>query len=334
MTEPPRRREIDQMTDHKPKVLYILGSGRNGSTVLGDVLGSAPGLGHVGELHWIWDRGAGENRPCGCGERFADCPFWRKVLQDVSDVTPEDATARARLRHATLEGLAPLRLGGPRGTRRRRPEQRAYLDLTERLYRAIADVADLDIIVDSSKRPVYGHAIMRLEGIEVYVIHLVRDSRAVAFSWRRKKINPDRPDGGFMARYPAWKSALGWAVWNTMGEYLRLRNRERVLRVRYEDFVRDPQQVLTVIGRFVGADVTAALTGPRRVTPVPNHSISGNPSKFDKGAVELREDREWAAAMKRKDFWMTTSLTWPLLRIYRYPLRKHADRHDLAGSHN
>ena len=97
------------MTNDKTKVLYILGSGRNGSTVIGDVLGSAPGLGHVGELHWIWDRGAGENRPCGCGERFVDCLFWQRVLQGVSDVAPTDPTERAGLRHSTLEGLASLR---------------------------------------------------------------------------------------------------------------------------------------------------------------------------------------------------------------------------------
>ena len=68
-----------------------------------------------------------------------------------------------------------------------------------------------------------------------------------------------------------------------MGEYLGWRNRARFLRIRYEDFVRQPQQVLETIGQFVGADATAALSGPREVTPVPNHSISGNPSKFDKG---------------------------------------------------
>jgi hypothetical protein len=322
------------VTGVKTKVLYILGSGRNGSTVLGDVLGSAPGLGHVGELHWIWDRGAGENRPCGCGERFADCPFWQKVLQGISDVEPTDSSERARLRHATLEGPASLRLTGSRWARQMRGQQRSYLSLTARLYQSIADVADLDMIVDSSKRPVYGQAIMRLDGIDVYVIHLVRDSRAVAFSWRRRRVNPDRPDGGLMARYPAWKSALGWAVWNTMGEYLRRRNRTRFLRVRYEDFVREPRGVLETIGQFVGADVTAPLSGPRRVTPTPNHSISGNPSKFSTGAVQLREDREWAAAMGRRDFWVTTVLTWPLLLLYRYPLRRNGGRNSMKAEGN
>ena len=334
MTDTPHRGEANHVTDDKTRVLYILGSGRNGSTVIGDVLGSAPGFGHVGELHWIWDRGAGENRPCGCGEPFADCPFWQKVLQGISDVTPTEAVDRAGLRYATLEGLAPLRLAGPRWTRRIRPRQRSYLELTERLYRSIADVADLSVIVDSSKRPVYGQAIMRLEGVDVSVVHLVRDSRAVAFSWRRKKINPDRPDGGLMARYPAWKSALGWAVWNTMGEYLRLRNRPRFLRIRYEDFVSEPQHVLEMIGEFVGADLTAGLTGPREVTPAPNHSISGNPSKFDTGAVQLREDREWAVAMETKDFWVTTALTWPLLLLYRYPLGKRAGRRNRSTGGN
>lgn len=312
----------------RSKVLYILGSGRNGSTVLGDVLGAAPGLGHVGELHWIWDRGAGENRPCGCGERFADCVIWQKVLDGIADVDPTEAAARAALRHDTLEGLAPLRLMGRRWRRRIGPSQRSYLDLTDRLYRSIADVADLTTIVDSSKRPVYAQAVMRLDGVDLYVVHLVRDARAVAFSWLRKKVNPDRPDGGYMARYPAWKSALGWAVWNLIGEYLRVRNRGRFLRVRYEDFVTAPEDVLEAIGSFVGADATAALTGPRQVALSPSHSISGNPSKFDAGTVQLREDTEWTKAMEPRDFWVTTVLTWPLLLFYRYRLRRQRSAAD------
>lgn len=310
------------MTNTPIKVLYILGSGRNGSTVLADALGSAPGVENVGEIHWIWDRGMGENRPCGCGEPFRDCIYWRRVLGEIEDVSPPDAAERAAARHATLEGLAPLRLLGRRWARRLRPQQRDYLDVTERLYRAVAASASAEIVVDSSKRPVYGQAITRLDGLDVHIVHLVRDARAVAFSWRRKKLNPDRPDGGYMARYPSWKSAVGWAVWNAMGEYLRLRNRGRFLRVRYEDFVADPRQVLETIGGFVGTELTAALSGDRELTLSPNHSISGNPSKFETGAITLREDSEWRAVMESKDFWVTTLLVWPLLLRYRYPLRK------------
>ncbi|MCP3975082.1 MAG: sulfotransferase [bacterium] len=310
------------MIDTPLKVLYILGSGRNGSTVLADALGTAPGMENVGEIHWIWDRGAGENRPCGCGEPFADCVFWQGVLSDIAAVAPQPAAERAKVRYATLEGLAPLRLLGRRWANRIRPRQREYLELTRRLYLATAQAAEAEVIVDSSKRPVYGQAITRLEDLDVHIVHLVRDARAVAFSWRRKKRNPDRPDGGYMARYPAWKSAVGWAVWNAMGELLRWRRKDRFLQVRYEDFIRDPQGVLESIGEFIGLEATAALSGVQELMLSSNHSISGNPSKFEKGAIKLREDREWAASMEAKDFWTTTLLTWPLLLRYRYPLGK------------
>ena len=39
------------------KILLIVGNGRSGSTILGNVLGSIGGVAHVGELHHIWIRG-------------------------------------------------------------------------------------------------------------------------------------------------------------------------------------------------------------------------------------------------------------------------------------
>ena len=69
------------------------------------------------------------------------------------------------------------------------------------LYEAIAEVARARVVVDSSKLPTYAMLLDGIEGVDVRVAHLVRDPRAAAFSWQRKKEQPDR-------RRPAtWSSA-------------------------------------------------------------------------------------------------------------------------------
>jgi len=48
------------------------------------------------------------------------------------------------------------------------------------------------VIVDSSKVPTGGAALFQMAGITPAVVHLVRDPRAVAYSWRRPKRGFDR----------------------------------------------------------------------------------------------------------------------------------------------
>src|SRR4051794_30272163 len=63
-------------------ILYILGSGRSGSTVLERSLVNAiDGAVGVGELRWLWDRGIGEDYLCSCTKPFHSCEFWQRVLE-------------------------------------------------------------------------------------------------------------------------------------------------------------------------------------------------------------------------------------------------------------
>src|SRR5262245_51572014 len=62
------------------KLLYIGGWGRSGSSILSNVLGSHSQIASLGEVRYIWDRGVGANKLCGCGHNFSDCPFWRRAF--------------------------------------------------------------------------------------------------------------------------------------------------------------------------------------------------------------------------------------------------------------
>jgi hypothetical protein len=175
------------------------------------------------------------------------------------------------------------------------------------------------VIVDSSKLPPYGVLLSRLPGIDLRVLHLVRDPRAAAFSWRRRR-PLDGPDGPLMTRHPVWKAALLWSVWNAAT--LRLWGRGAYLRIRYEDLVADPARVIRAVASFAGAarDVPLPVAADRSVALAPTHSVAGNPMRHRTGGVPVRADDEWRQVMPRRSRLLVTVVTAPLLGRLGYPL--------------
>ena len=176
--------------ERKLKVLYVAGNGRSGSTLIDVILGQVPGFFPVGEVRNVWDYGLAENRPCGCGVPLRRCPTWSKIfrehLSDESAVDPVQIAAW-RQRFARTKRLVPMLLQGKKYARHPDNGIRDYLSTTERLYRSIASVTGARVIVDSSKWPTYAFLLSNLPSIDLHILHLVRDPRACAFSWRRTK---------------------------------------------------------------------------------------------------------------------------------------------------
>jgi hypothetical protein len=212
------------------------------------------------------------------------------------------------------------------GSRRRdliAPRMGDYYDTLSRLYRAIRDVTGSKIVVDSSKLPAYGNLLDRVPSIDLRVVHLIRDPRAAAYSWLRKKTQPDRGTPGLMERQGPLKSALLWTIWNAAAEALWQRHPERYLRLRYEDLVADPRRAVRRILRLADEHPsTLPFTGPRTVSLRGNHTVAGNPDRLATGSVELRPDVEWLVRMRPRDLALVTAATAPLLGRYGYPLRR------------
>lgn len=303
-----------------PKVLYIVGLGRSGSTILANSLGQIDGFFSAGELNFIWRHNVLENRLCGCGRPFHECPVWDAVFREAfGGMDRVDARKMMRLQaEGTRTRHLPLMLTG-RGTSALRERLGEFLPNTERLYRAIGTATGSRVIVDSSKEPAYGYTVSMLDGVDFYALHLVRDPRAAAFSWSKKKFQPDTDTREFMHRHSPAKSAALWDSWNAAAEALWRRAPERYLRLRYEDFVADPRGSFTRILDLLGeSDASLPLASDREVKLGVSHTVSGNPNRFDTGAVELRPDREWKTKMRPRDRNLVTALTFPLLAHYRY----------------
>jgi hypothetical protein len=303
------------------KVLYIAGSGRSGTTLLDRILGQLDGFFSAGELHNVWERGLLADRRCGCGLPFSRCPTWTAILKRAFG-GPEGVDAR-RLAAVSRECTGPRRIPShlARGARPADPDLVTYRGTLQRLYQAVTQETGCRVIVDSSKAPLYAEQLRTLPVVDLYLLHLVRDPRATAHSFQRRKRLPDFGDERLMQRQPPLISSRRWTLSQAVIELLWRGRPDRYLRVRYEDFVREPESTVRRITALLG-EVPAELPflSDTTVRLQPTHSVSGNPNRFTTGSVEVRADDEWMHLMPRTDRMLVTALTTPLLLRYHYPL--------------
>jgi hypothetical protein len=192
--------------------------------------------------------------------------------------------------------------------------------ILRQLYHAIQKVSGCEYIVDSSKVASYGLLVNMLPDVDLHVIHLVRDSRAVAYSLRRLKARPEIYwESAYMdVRGPTYAS-VAWLLSNWFAHSLKSRV-PHYLFLRYEDLVVDPIPFLLRVTKYLGASDPnlSFLRNDRFASLSFTHSISGNPDRFKQGLIEIRPDVEWKTKMWRIDKYLVTTLTWPLLLRYGY----------------
>lgn len=307
-----------------PSVLLIMSASRSGSTILCNILGQTAGAFGVGELHRLWDSAAIDSRMCSCGERVIDCPVWSSILRvcyGASDTDTlraaiaeierhRDACARVRHMLPSSDLLSPTLAG----------HRQAYRRALETIYTAIQSVTGCRLIVDASKLPAYAHVLLGCPSIDARILWLIRDPRATAFSWRRRKTTVVRGRAFTTAQYSLTASAKEWLVTNWAAERVaRAVPEQRLLRLRYEDLMREPEAALRRVVQWAGLPADGLpLTGPRQVRLATAHLIAGNQNRFQAGDILLRPDEEWRAAMGQIDRKWVSLLTWPLLRRFGY----------------
>lgn len=302
------------------KVLFIAGAGRSGSTIVDNVLGQVPGWFSAGEVQYVWDRGARDNRLCGCGEPFHDCPTWKRVWAEAFGATSVDVEALVALR----ERLTPRRVAFARATRQPSQALTDYVDHLGRLLRAIAATTSNSVVVDSSKSPGHLHALTQVEDIDLYVLHLIRDPRAVAFSWLKKKVYDPSGEPLLMTRHTPRRSAMLWLSWNVAIELMASRRSLPYKQWQYEDYVTSPLAMTVDVVQWLGGSNLAVESLPfveeNVVRLSTGHALAGNPVRFTTGDVALQLDDEWARSLRRKDRLLIDVLTWPFLLRYGYRL--------------
>lgn len=311
-------------------VLSVVGAGRSGTTILASVLGELPAVFAAGEIRWLWQRGVLENRSCGCSLPPLQCPVWSAVVERVLGTAADHDLAHLP---ALTEILRSQREVTALRSRRRVirsatdgegawPALDVMREVTAQVCQALVEATDATVIVDTSKRAQEAAVFAALDSIDHYVLHIVRDPRAVAYSWRRSKSAGPGTNHRTMGTRGLLASVQRWTENSLGAELLRRRlPADRWLSVRYEDFAADPRSVVTRVAAHLGLTAASPFDAAGRITLGTNHIVAGNPSRFRTGSVQIRADTEWRREMTQRDKLSIALLTLPLLLRYRYPVR-------------
>ena len=292
------------------KLIYIAGPGRCGSTLLARLLGEVDGFVNVGEaLKWFFDtKHMGRERPCACGSPVFECSFWGKIALFLKD-SPEQrfATDFVKIRHIPI-------LISPYKPRALREQWKSLLASVQKLLFNVQEETQARGIVDSSKNAANAFVASQIPGVELYIVHLVRDARGMVGSWLRPK--------GDLKAYPAYKPIFWWLSYNLSTEWIKPWAKGYLF-IRYEDFVRAPEEFIARILDMTGENTAGIEFSGRDAHLNLQHMVAGNPDRQTTGKVEIKL-RPWKLPWHIN--LATTLFTFPLLVKYGYiwPNRRDA----------
>jgi hypothetical protein len=261
------------------RVIYIGGYGRSGSTMLERLFTANAEVVACGEVtrHLRRIKSA---KICSCGRRMKLCPVWSPFRHKLN----------------SLEGWEHRRL------------TLAMLNHVSR---------DFSVMVDSSKTA-WGSALMPFRlchdlGGDFLLVHLVRDPRGVCWSTVRT-LRRRKEGGSEFSRY--LRTIFGWMFANLVCEAFGLIYPKQYLRLRYEDVVGAPEDVLAPVLRKVALSQSSLES----LAKYDNcHQLHGNRMRFKRISVtNLKQDLAWKAKISRPSRRFILALSWPLAVRYGY----------------
>ncbi|WP_253186860.1 sulfotransferase [Roseobacter denitrificans] len=308
----------------RPLLVYILGWGRSGSSVMANILGSMPDAASLGEMRYLWDRGVMEDGICGCEAAFSECAFWPDLSFGAQPLKAMDSERARALTRSIGSGARRRQFPGLHNERSRKTyfdRSAGDLDLLMGLYAEAFERSQSRVLIDASKSPFYAlNLLYEQRSFDVVFLHLVRDPRAVLHSWKKRKPREDVSEGQLFPRYSSTRSLLQWAVVNAECERFAHLAPDRYYRVRFEDFAENWQRALATDAAPLFEQVPGGRGGEnsRAALVHAQHSISGNPARFILGEVTLDPNTSWRDEISGTDRRLARMICGPAARRYGY----------------
>jgi len=293
----------------KPKVIYIMGCGRSGTTIMDILLGNHAGFQSVGELNnapLAWNK----DETCGCGLSLRECDIWKNVGSDCFQNDSTNVHYEILKHQRDIERQVSI-VKHVLGLFDRSVID-AYHSYVYDTFRILKTSASVHTVIDSSKSIGRGLALLKNTRLDVQIIHLVRDPRGVFFSFQKK--NLVTPTMNILSL------ALYWNSVNLLASLLKLKfGKNKFLRIRYEDLVTNSDLVITQIENFVGEDLSDVKQKLRDEVPMDRgHLAMGNRVRSQKVALKLRPDFSWKKSIKFYQRMLVNICCFPLMLAYSY----------------
>jgi len=285
------------MEPQKINAIYLLGAGRSGTTMLATILNNHPKIHTIGEMHQFLDYVL-ENKDCSCGENLSHCSFWASILKDV-DVNFLKNKNRVDLSNSLEKHhLIPLYLLG-------KPIHSTYREIIDMVFGSIQTKVEKPWILDSSKFASRYLLLRKNKKINLKAIYMVRDVRGVVNSFGK---NVQTPKGPLSAI--AYYTLINWfSQWICFFD-------KRILKIRYENFVNDPDTTLQSIEKHLFGTSEGISNLLNETFEIP-HIIAGNRLRSQKKLV-IKKDLKWKENISRGNQILYYVLSLPLMILNKY----------------
>jgi sulfotransferase family protein len=287
-----------------PTFVLIASSAYSGSTLLASLLGTHPDIATVSEVAGRRRETQMDTFRCSCQRLMTDCPFWLAVLAAMRERGYHDfklGNFALNFSRAPNGWLERARSGSLRWS--------ALEDLRDRLFSivpshaaALRDIGsrnrsfaetilamtDTKVFVDASKERMRIRYLNRYLGMDVKVIHLIRDVRGVVDSVARHAGLPIDLAG----------AAQDWASTNrTLLRHIKRMAPSQHRLVRYEDLCAAPEATLAALYQFCGVDPNFGM----RSTDDTMQHLLGNARRLEAGWSQIRLDERWRTSLGAGD---------------------------------
>lgn len=277
----------------KTKVVYILGTGRNGSTALGIALGNLESVFYAGELH------AWTHFNCIPGSANTETiEFWKRI-QDSIPRSYEYIKFDFRRYLEHHKALFRLHQFFDKDL------LKAFEECNCELFAALSTNSQCRIIVDSSHYPLRLFNLRRVKNLDIKVILIVRDPRAVIKSFQ-STTQKAKPMGPLRANiFLLWVSLFSQIVFWTFGSSKRFK-------IKYEDFASQPMETIEKLAQFL--DVSNKLTDLNNLST--GNVFQGNRLKNSESiAIQFHKAPD---TLSKPWQFLTTIIQFPLLVFHKY----------------
>jgi len=307
----------------KKKILLITGSGRSGSTLLSKLLNEIEGSFNVNELVFTHLNGVERDYPCNTGDKFSESPIWLKIMEayrqknDINLLKYEPHRI-PNTRKLVRAQLSPFYKTDEATNQYFKDYQQAIKDL----YHSIFEATGAEMVIDSSKIAPFVNVVAQMEEFEIYVLHLVRDPRAVAYSWQKtiKRTDVEAGTNLFMEKRTPQRSSIRWQLVNKFAESLKEKDHLHYHYLKYEDFAKQPAKHLAEILQLLGKSPNEIPVNDNQITlKAIDYGIWGNPNvRQQKDVVRVRYDDTYKQKLSFNARLTSTVWSMPMLMKYGY----------------
>lgn len=277
----------------KIKVIYVVsGLGHSGSTLLNLILGTDKNSFSVSELKNLDHSFKKNNIYCDCGKTTLKCPVWKYVINNVEEKNLLDNRDTMIFQIKTFFKL----LFGRNYHFSKFDDKTQYKYILEKAR--INKSTKVNCIVDSSKNLKRLMYLSSLKNLDLKVIFLTRDGRAVHNSWEKLfSLNPNK----------IWFRKLFHWMFKTylINKFVNKNiSNKNLIKLSYDNFAKNPDKYIQKINSKFNLSIDYNKLN-KNINSQIYHNLGGNNMRKNK-FKGIKYDQNWKKRMPKWKQWVLT----------------------------